>query len=74
MSDQCAALLTALQRRPMTTREIEAELAIGRPAAVVHKLKKRGHSIITDMVRVKNRLGEYCTVAQYCLTNGTRAA
>lgn len=67
MAKQCERLLSALRNGPMTTLEIEVQLGIGRPAAVVLKLKNNGHNIITTMVDRKNRIGEDTRVAEYTL-------
>lgn len=64
---QCALLLRALGRRPMTALEILAELGIARAAARVYDLKREGWNIGTEFVQVRNRQGELCRVARYTL-------
>lgn len=64
---QCAQLLRALSRRPMTALEILAELGIARAAARVYDLKREGWNIGTEFVQVRNRQGEMCRVARYTL-------
>lgn len=65
MKDQNERLLQALKRRPLTTRQIEHQLAIGRPAARVHELRGMGHCIEAEIVEVRNRFGQRCRVARY---------
>ena len=36
-----------------------------RLAAVIHKLRKKGYSIYTERVNVKNRYDEPCSIARY---------
>jgi len=67
MKPQCERLLKALRKRDMTTREIENELGIGRPASRIDDLRKAGHPIITFTETVTNRYGERCRVARYSL-------
>lgn len=40
-------------------------LGIYRLSDVVLKLRKKGYPIITERVKVKNRFGEKCRVAEY---------
>jgi len=67
MKPQCERLLKALRQRDMTTREIENELGIGRPASRVDDLRQAGYPIITFTETVTNRYGETCRVARYSL-------
>lgn len=67
MKPQCAQLLTALRRRPLTGLEIHTELGIYRASARIYDLRDCGERIATDLVSVKNRDGEPCRVARYAL-------
>jgi len=67
MNSQCDRLLKALRRRPMTTRQIEDRLGIGRPASRVDELRQAGYDIETTLVPVVNRYGERARVARYSL-------
>ena len=68
MTPQCARLLGALRKKPMTSLDILTELGIYRAGARVFELKNdEGQRIVTDMVTVPNRHGEPCRVARYAL-------
>ena len=42
------------------------QLGIYRLSDVVLKLRKKGHNITTERVKVLNQFGESCSVANYC--------
>jgi len=41
------------------------ELGIYRLSAVIHRLRKQGHNIISNRKKVQNRFCENCNVARY---------
>lgn len=67
MTPQCASVLSALRKGPMTSLEIYVTLGVYRAGARVFDLRGAGHRIATDMVSVRNRNGEPCRVARYAL-------
>lgn len=44
-------------------------LGIYRLSACIHRLRRQGHKIRTDIVAVQNQFGEDCHVAKYTLEN-----
>ena len=66
---QNAALLDALQRKPMTATEIWQELGIARASARVFDLRTEGHDIRSEAITVRNRHGDTCRVALYRLAS-----
>ena len=68
MKNQCERVYEYLRHRGSITQfEAISELGILRLAARVNDLKRAGHPIIRKMIKVKNRFGESCTVAEYSL-------
>ena len=67
MKTQCDSLLAALSRRPMTPLEIQSELGILRAAARVYDLRRDGHVISTEIVKVPARGGQLARVARYAV-------
>ena len=51
----------------ITTREAFLNLGVTRLASRIWDLRNDGYNIIKEMIQVKNRDGETCTVAQYRL-------
>lgn len=51
----------------ITQYEALADLGCMRLASRISELKTRGYNIKKNMIKVKNRYGESCTVAQYSL-------
>ena len=51
----------------ITTREAFVNLGVTRLASRIWDLRNDGYNIIREMISVKNRDGEKCTVAQYRL-------
>ena len=51
----------------ITTREAFLNIGVTRLASRIWDLRNDGYNIIREMVKVKNRDGETCTVAQYRL-------
>lgn len=67
MSPQCASLLAALRRQPLTGLEVLTNLGIYRASARVFDLRTEGHRIATDMIPVHKRDGKTCHIARYAL-------
>lgn len=51
----------------ITQHEAMIDLGIMRLASRVSELKKRGHNITGEMVKVKNRFGETCCIKKYSM-------
>ena len=64
---QKEAVLKRLGKGPLTPMEAYEELGITRLGGIVYFLRGDGHNIITREVKVKNRYGVVCRVAQYTL-------
>lgn len=64
---QMDAVLKRLSKGPVTPMEAFEELGITRLGGIVYFLRKAGHKIVTNKVKVKNRFGGYCVVAEYTL-------
>ena len=64
---QCARLLARLERGPIDPMQAWDELGIYHLGARVFDLREQGHDIVRDLVKVPNRYGEACRVAQYRL-------
>lgn len=54
----------------ITQYEAMKDLGIMRLASRVSELKKKGHSIRREMIKVKNRFGEENQVARYYMGGG----
>lgn len=63
-------ILEALATRPDGLTQLEAlqDLAVARLAAMVHRLKAKGHNIRTELIEVETRYGP-ATVARYHLVH-----
>ena len=55
-------------KKGLTPFDMWKKLGIYRGADTVHKLRKKGHDINTDYIKVKNQFGEECRVAYYTYT------
>lgn len=67
---QCGRILEYLHRHGTITQyEALLDLGIMRLASRMTELKKRGHKIETEWVKVSNRYGETCRVKRYRLMN-----
>lgn len=67
---QCAAVLTELKQRPMTTLQLTRATGVMRVGAVVHVLRIAGIKIDTTLINVKTRYGNHTSVAMYSLRRG----
>ena len=65
MKSQCERLLQRLERGPVDPMTALNELGVFRLAARVRDLRDDGHKISKQTVKVSNRFGESCRVAQY---------
>lgn len=54
-------------KRGLTPLDMWTKLGIYRASDVVLRLRRKGHDIKTDLVKVKNKFGEECQVAYYTL-------
>lgn len=67
---QCERLIEYMERHPVDgVTQIDAlnELGILRLASRISELRSDGYVIEKEMIRVKNRFGEKCSVARYRL-------
>lgn len=64
---QCERLLNRMKAGPVNPMAALNELGIFRLAARVNDLRNEGHAITKQTVKVSNRFGESCSVAQYQL-------
>jgi len=64
---QCERLLSRMESGPVNPMAALTELGIFRLAARVNDLRNDGHAIKKETVKVSNRFGESCHVAQYSL-------
>lgn len=65
---QCGRILQYIEQHgSITQQEASRELGIMRLASRMTELKKRGHKIETEWVKVSNRYGETCRVKRYRL-------
>lgn len=62
---QCQRLLARMQSGPVDPMMALNELGLFRLAARVNDLRKDGYWIIKRTIKVSNRFGESCRVAQY---------
>jgi hypothetical protein len=67
---QCARLLEALSRFPVTTFEAMRFLDVYHAPARVLQLRKQGHSIVTHRKTVITEAGDQHEVGMYALANG----
>ncbi len=54
----------------ITSRDAINDLGVYRLASRISELRKNGYEINRRMIKVKNRYGESCTVAEYTLAKG----
>jgi len=54
----------------ITSRDAINDLGVYRLASRISELRKNGYEINRRMIKVKNRYGESCTVAEYILAEG----
>ena len=65
---QCEMVLGFLRARgSITAEQADRELGIRRLAARIRDLRDDGHDITSELITVKNRRNEDCTVARYTL-------
>ncbi len=65
---QCKRVLDWLSLgKPITAEVAKNELGIARLAARIADLRNAGHIIHAKTIKVKNRFGEDCRVAEYTL-------
>lgn len=62
---QCERLLNRMKHGPVNPMMALSELGIYRLAARVKDLRDAGHAISSESIKVNNRFGESCRVAQY---------
>ncbi len=68
MLPQNAWVLSVLfTERSLTAKQAMERRGIMRLASRINDLRWRGWDITTEMVKVKNRYGQTCTVAKYSL-------
>ena len=74
-TSQCERIIDYMQRYGSIT-QLQAYLDIGcwRLASRISDLKKQGYAIKREMVKVKNRYGEYVPVARYSLQDVEKGA
>lgn len=66
MKSQDDRVLSYLTHRgSLTQKKADKELAVMRLGAVVHRLKGQGHNIKSTLIKVSNRFGQVCKVAEY---------
>lgn len=53
--------------KTLTRLEAWKKLGIMNPTARICELRMAGHPVVTKMIKVKNRWGESCTVAEWSL-------
>ena len=71
---QADMVLDYLERNGSITQDqADRELGIRRLAARIHDLARRGIAIDREMVEVRNRRDEVCTIARYTLAGGDDA-
>jgi Helix-turn-helix domain len=70
LGPQCAAVLSELRQRSMTTGDLTRATGIMRVGAVVHVLRIAGHKIDTTLVNVRTRYSNHVGVALYTLRRG----
>lgn len=66
-TSQNARLLERLKQGPINPMQAWQELGIYRVGARCYDLRQQGHTITTETVKVTNRFGETCRVAEYHL-------
>lgn len=54
-------------KRGLTPFDMWVKLGIYRASDVVYKLRRKGHPIKMERIKVKNQFGEECNVAYYTL-------
>ena len=63
---QALRVLDYMQRfGSITQQDASIDLGVARLASRISELKKEGHSIRKEMIKVKNRFGEEIPVARY---------
>lgn len=71
---QCARVLQYMKDfGSITSREAINDLGVYRLASRISELKSNGFNVERKMIKVKNRYGENCSVAEYRLRNETEA-
>lgn len=55
----------------ITQMEALKDLGVFRLASRISELRKNGHEIVSQMVKVENRYGETCRVKRYFLKGGS---
>lgn len=70
-ASQCAKILAILQAgKAITPLEALDELGCSRLGARIYDLKQQGHAIRKRMIKVYNRYGVPCHVAEYSMGHG----
>jgi hypothetical protein len=70
-NSQCARILAWLQLgKPITAHVARSEFGCDRLAARIKDLRNDGHTIHTKTIKVFNREGQPCRVAEYWLVEG----
>jgi hypothetical protein len=72
---QCDKIIAYMQKHGSIT-QLDAFLDIGcwRLASRISDLRQRGYAIKSEMVKVKNRNGEYVPIAKYSLLEAVNEA
>lgn len=72
---QCDKIVAYMQKHGSIT-QLDAFLDIGcwRLASRISDLRQRGYAIKSEMVKVKNRNGEYVPIARYSLLEAVNEA
>lgn len=66
---QAQRILDYMQEHGSITQlEALKDLGVFRLASRISELRKNGHQISSQMVKVENRYGETCRVKRYCLS------
>lgn len=67
MKTQKERILKHLQRKPITSLVAFEKYGATRLSGIIFALREEGYDIGTDMIKVKNRFGDECRVAEYTL-------
>lgn len=67
---QCQRILDyMIDHGSITQLQAQKKLGVMRLGARIFELRKNGHQISSEMVKVKNRYGEMCRVKRYRLSS-----
>lgn len=67
---QCERVIAYMQQHGSITQMEAMQIGVFRLASRICDIKKRGHRIMTETVKVENRYGESCRVKRYRLLSG----